>query len=56
MNKQLRIANKINKIAKVDVFENSRKSDVVEARSLLVFILYKYEKMKLQQMHRKKKH
>ena len=50
MNKQLRIANRINKIAKVDVFENSRKSDVVEARSLLVFILYKYEKMKLQQI------
>tara|TARA_R100001163_G_scaffold8902_2_gene8651 strand:+ start:6184 stop:6597 length:414 start_codon:yes stop_codon:yes gene_type:complete len=48
MNKPILIAKRINKMTKVDVFDNTRKSKVVEARSLLVFILYKYEKMKLQ--------
>tara|TARA_B100001175_G_scaffold193890_1_gene164504 strand:+ start:3462 stop:3872 length:411 start_codon:yes stop_codon:yes gene_type:complete len=48
MNKPILIAKRINKMTKVDVFDNTRKSKVVEARSLLVFILYKYQKMKLQ--------
>ncbi len=48
MNKAITIANRVNKITKENVFDNSRRLNVVEARSLLVFILYKYEKMKLQ--------
>jgi chromosomal replication initiation ATPase DnaA len=50
MNKAINIAKQINKVANVDVFENTRKREVVEARSLLSFILYKYEKMTLQQI------
>ena len=50
MSKADKIAKEINKIAKVDVFQNTRKREVVEARSLLSFILYKYEKMTLQQI------
>ena len=50
MSKADKIAKEINKIAKVDVFENTRRREVVEARSLLSFILYKYEKMTLQQI------
>jgi hypothetical protein len=50
MNKADKIAKEINKIAKVDVFQNTRKREVVEARSLLSFILYKYEKMTLQEI------
>ena len=50
MSKADKIAKEINKIAKVDVFQNTRKREVVEARSLLSFILYKYEKMTLQEL------
>ena len=50
MSKADKIAKEINKIAKVDVFQNTRKKEVVEARSLLSFILYKYEKMTLQEI------
>ena len=50
MNKAIKIAKQINKVANVDVFENTRRREVVEARSLLSFILYKYEKMTLQQI------
>ena len=50
MSKADKIAKEINKIAKVDVFQNTRKREVVEARSLLSFILYKYEKMTLQEI------
>ena len=50
MSKADKIAKQINKIAKVDVFQNTRKREVVEARSLLSFILYKYEKMTLQEI------
>jgi hypothetical protein len=50
MNKADKIAKEINKIANVDVFQNTRKREVVEARSLLSFILYKYEKMTLQEI------
>jgi hypothetical protein len=50
MNKADKIAKEINKIAKVDVFQNTRKREVVEARSLLSLILYKYEKMTLQEI------
>ena len=50
MNKAIKIANRIKKITKLDVFENTRKIEIVEVRSLLAFILYKYEKMKLQQI------
>ncbi len=47
MNKAIKIAKRINKITKLNVFENTRRIEVVEVRSLLVFILYRYEKMKL---------
>ena len=50
MNKAINIAKQINKVANVDVFENTRRREVVEARSVLSFILYKYEKMTLQQI------
>ena len=50
MNKAIKIANRINKITKLDVFENTRKIEIVEVRSLLAWVLYKYEKMKLQQI------
>ena len=50
MTKAIKIANRIKKITKLDVFENTRKIEIVEVRSLLAFILYKYEKMKLQQI------
>jgi len=50
MTKAIKIAKQINKVANVDVFENTRRREVVEARSLLSFILYKYEKMTLQQI------
>ena len=50
MNKVDKIVEQINKIANVDVFENTRKKEVVEARSLLSFILYKYQKMTLQEI------
>ena len=50
MSKADKIAKEINKIAKLDVFQNTRKREVVEARSLLSFILYKYEKMTLQEI------
>ena len=50
MSKADKIAKEINKIAKVDVFQNTRKKEVVEARSLLSFILYKYEKITLQEI------
>ncbi len=50
MSKADKIAKEINKIANVDVFQNTRKREVVEARSLLSFILYKYEKMTLQEI------
>ena len=39
MNKAIKIAKQINKVANVDVFENTRRREVVEARSLLSFIL-----------------
>ena len=50
MTKAIKIANRIKKITKLDVFENTRKIEVVEVRSLLAWVLYKYEKMKLQQI------
>ena len=50
MTKAIKIANRIKKITKLDVFENTRKIEIVEVRSLLAFILYKYEKMKLQEI------
>ena len=50
MNKAIKIANRIKKITKLDVFENTRKIEIVEVRSLLAWVLYKYEKMKLQQI------
>ena len=50
MSKADKIAKEISKKAKVDVFQNTRKREVVEARSLLSFILYKYEKMTLQEI------
>ena len=50
MTKAIKIANRIKKITKLDVFENTRKIETVEVRSLLAWVLYKYEKMKLQQI------
>ena len=50
MNTAKIIANKVNRISGVNVFENSRTNPIVEARSLLIFILYKYKKMKLQEI------
>ena len=39
----MKIAKQINEIASVNVFANTRKKEVVEARSLLGFILKNYE-------------
>jgi hypothetical protein len=50
MNKAIKIAKQINEIASVNVFANTRKKEVVEARSLLGFILKNYEKMTLYQI------
>ena len=50
MNKAKKIARQVNKLAKLDVFKNTRKKEFVEARSLLSTILYKYEKMNLHEI------
>lgn len=50
MNRAKKIANKINKLAKLDVFKNTRKREYIEARSLLSMVLYKYEKMNLHEI------
>ena len=46
----IRIAKRINKLSGIDVFVNTRKVEYVEARSLLGFILKKYEGMTLQEI------
>jgi len=46
----MRIAKRINKLSGIDVFVNTRKVEYVEARSLLGFILKKYEGMTLQEI------
>ena len=48
MKKAITIAKRINKITNTNVFENTRKRKVVDARSLLTFILYNYHNMTLQ--------
>ena len=50
MNRAKKIAKKINKLSGIDVFKNTRKTNYVEARSLLGFILKNYEKMTLYQI------
>tara|TARA_B100000963_G_C22539048_1_gene631310 strand:+ start:94 stop:507 length:414 start_codon:yes stop_codon:yes gene_type:complete len=48
MKKAITLAKRINKITNTNVFENTRKRKVVDARSLLTFILYNYHNMTLQ--------
>ncbi len=48
----MRIAKRINKLSGIDVFVNTRKVEYVEARSLLGFILKKYEGMTLHDISR----
>ncbi len=50
MNKAKKIARQVNKLAKLDVFKNTRKREHIEARSLLSMVLYKYEKMNLHEI------
>ena len=50
MNRVNKIAKRINKLANLNVFENTRKTEYVEARSLLGFILKKYEGMTLHEI------
>ncbi len=50
MNKAKKIAKQVNKLAKLDVFKNTRKREYIEARSLLSMVLYKYEKMNLHEI------
>lgn len=50
MNRANKIAKRINKLANINVFENTRKIKYVEARSLLGFVLKKYEGMTLYQI------
>lgn len=50
MNKAKKIARQVNKLAKLDVFKNTRKREYIEARSLLSMVLYKYEKMNLHEI------
>jgi hypothetical protein len=49
-NRANKIANRINSLAGINLFENTRKIKYVEARSLLNFILKRYEKMTLYQI------
>jgi len=49
-NRANKIAKRINKLSGINVFENTRKIKYVEARSLLGFILKKYEGMTLHQI------
>lgn len=49
-NRANKIAKRINKLANINVFENTRKTQYVEARSLLGFILKKYEGMTLHEI------
>tara|TARA_R100001443_G_scaffold116033_1_gene135357 strand:+ start:2676 stop:3092 length:417 start_codon:yes stop_codon:yes gene_type:complete len=42
MNKELKIAQQINRYTQLNLFENTRKREYVEARSLLCVILNKY--------------
>ena len=50
MKKAMKIAVQVNKLAKLDVFKNTRRREYVEARSLLCFILYKYQKFNLHEI------
>jgi hypothetical protein len=50
MNKADKIAKQVNKLSGIDVFENTRKRENIEARSLLNTVLYKYKKMSLSQI------
>ena len=50
MTEALKIANRINSLSDVNVFENSRSSKVVEVRSLLNKILYDFKNMTLAQI------
>ena len=50
MTEALKIANRINRLSDVNVFENSRSSKVVEVRSLLNKILYDFKSMTLAQI------
>lgn len=50
MNRANKIAKRINKLANINLFENTRKIKYVEARSLLGFVLKKYEGMTLYQI------
>lgn len=45
-----KIANKIKKLSGINIFENTRQRKYVEARSLLSFVLKRYEKMTLIQI------
>ena len=45
-----KIANKINNLSGINIFDNTRKREYVEARSLLSFVLRRYEKMTLIQI------
>ena len=45
-----KIANKIKKLSGINIFENTRQRKYVEARSLLSFVLRRYEKMTLIQI------
>jgi hypothetical protein len=50
MTEALKIANRINRLSDVNVFDNSRSSKVVEVRSLLNKILYDFKSMTLAQI------
>jgi len=50
MKKAMKIAVQVNKLANLDVFKNTRRREYVEARSLLCFILYKYQKFNLHEI------
>lgn len=46
------VANKINELAQLDIFTNTRKAQYIEARSLFCLIAYKYFKFNLTQIAR----
>lgn len=46
LNSKEQIANEIIMLSKINIFDNTRKREYVEARALLCYILRKYKKMK----------
>lgn len=51
--KEKRIAKKINVLTKVDIFQRTRRREVIEARALFIHILNKYEKVRPTDISRK---